>query len=101
MSTTLRSRPQINCKFLFECLYSRPGKAKCFLFYISSRNVLGPIQTSNQYVRWAIKRLELEAVSSSQTSIEIKKTWLCISISLYSFNLDAGTNLSDVTASVV
>jgi hypothetical protein len=56
------------------------GRGKNFLFSMSSRPVLGPIQPPIQWVNGAlssgVKRPEREADHSPPTSEEIKKTWI-------------------------
>jgi hypothetical protein len=59
---------------------SSPGRGKNCLFFMSSRQVLGPTQPPIQWVPGAlsseVKRPEREADHSPSTSVEVKKTWM-------------------------
>jgi hypothetical protein len=60
--------------------YSGPGRGKFFLFSTSSRPVLGPTQSSFQWLPRALSpgvtRPGREADHSPPTSAEFKNTWI-------------------------
>jgi hypothetical protein len=64
---------------------SSPGRAKNFLFSMSSRQTLGPTQPPIQKVPGAlspgVKRQGREADRSPPTSAEIKKMWIYENVS--------------------
>jgi hypothetical protein len=68
---------------------SSTGRIKNFLFSVVSRSVLGPTQSPSQWIPGAFypgtKRSGREADHSPQTSIEVKKTWIYISITSLGF----------------